>query len=397
MIPLSESAFWGPMAVTIMGGLAVRDLPDVAVPAGDLRVLAFRKSLGARGAAMSRAARGRTFARRCLRPRNSWSWRPVRCSPIGCSPASIISAVFTLAAAIGGRTGHPDERSSTPGESGASRASMWPMACWRRLVVIVGVARVIWGVKGYEYYRRQPYFLDQDGAVSCRRPVVDSARRFAISHGDGNCAPTPRFARRRRKLRGCAPISGRKRRFSWPFRSPPRRWRAATEYRSGFFREVGPALAGDPQRFLAPPSGDAGVIAGQQNVGDRAPLPFARARIMGIFEQAAIRSFPARQFRLAHHAGQQADAGVEHGERRDLAAGQDVVADRDFVRSRASITRSSTPSKRAQTMTRPGPAAHSRAWACVNGLPRGLISRRGRGIRQRSARRRDRRPAHRRA
>ena len=43
------------------------------------------------------------------------------------------------------------------------------------------------------------------------------------------------------------------------------------------------------------------------------------------------------------------------------------------------MTRSSTPSKRPQTMTRPGPAASSRTRAWSSGLPRGLISSRGRG------------------
>ncbi len=43
------------------------------------------------------------------------------------------------------------------------------------------------------------------------------------------------------------------------------------------------------------------------------------------------------------------------------------------------MTRWSTPSKRPQTITAPGPAASSRTRACVSGLPRGLISSRGRG------------------
>ena len=42
------------------------------------------------------------------------------------------------------------------------------------------------------------------------------------------------------------------------------------------------------------------------------------------------------------------------------------------------MIRSSTPSKRGQTITRPGPAAHWRAFACVKGAPRGLMIRRGR-------------------
>jgi hypothetical protein len=45
MIPLSESAFWGPMAVTIMGGLFVATfLTLFFLPA--IYALWFRKSLG---------------------------------------------------------------------------------------------------------------------------------------------------------------------------------------------------------------------------------------------------------------------------------------------------------------------------------------------------------------
>jgi multidrug efflux pump len=45
MIPLSESAFWGPMAYTIMGGLSVATfLTLLFLPA--IYALAFRKSLG---------------------------------------------------------------------------------------------------------------------------------------------------------------------------------------------------------------------------------------------------------------------------------------------------------------------------------------------------------------
>ena len=77
-----------------------------------------------------------------------------------------------------------------------------------------------------------------------------------------------------------------------------------------------------------PPFVDPLVIARQQHVGNRAPLPFARPRVMGIFEQAALEALLLARFDLAHHAGDQPHAGVEHGERRDLAARQHVVADR---------------------------------------------------------------------
>jgi hypothetical protein len=45
MIPLSESAFWGPMAYTIMGGLSLATLMTLfLLPA--IYALWFRKSLG---------------------------------------------------------------------------------------------------------------------------------------------------------------------------------------------------------------------------------------------------------------------------------------------------------------------------------------------------------------
>ena len=60
MIPLSESAFWGPMAFTIMGGLSVATFLTLLV-LPSIYALAFRKSLGRRGAT-ERAPRGVGFA-----------------------------------------------------------------------------------------------------------------------------------------------------------------------------------------------------------------------------------------------------------------------------------------------------------------------------------------------
>jgi hypothetical protein len=48
MIPLSRSAFWGPMAITIMGGLFVATFLTLLYLPG-LYALWFRKSLGERG------------------------------------------------------------------------------------------------------------------------------------------------------------------------------------------------------------------------------------------------------------------------------------------------------------------------------------------------------------
>ncbi|MDU6673255.1 MAG: efflux RND transporter permease subunit, partial [Bradyrhizobium sp.] len=49
MIPLSRSAFWGPMAITIMGGLFVATFLTLLYLPG-LYALWFRKSLDERGA-----------------------------------------------------------------------------------------------------------------------------------------------------------------------------------------------------------------------------------------------------------------------------------------------------------------------------------------------------------
>ena len=72
------------------------------------------------------------------------------------------------------------------------------------------------------------------------------------------------------------------------------------------------------------------VIARQQRLGNGAPLPFARAGVMGIFEQAGLETLLVARLDLAHHAGDQPHAGVEHRQRGDLAARQHVVADRDL-------------------------------------------------------------------
>ena len=48
MIPLSRSAFWGPMAITIMGGLFVATFLTLLYLPG-LYALWFRKSLNERG------------------------------------------------------------------------------------------------------------------------------------------------------------------------------------------------------------------------------------------------------------------------------------------------------------------------------------------------------------
>ena len=198
---------------------------------------------------------------------------------------------------------------------------------------------------------------------------VDFDERHSAAKGFGpasRCFPSKR--KRRRRLR-------RRNRFN-----PASRFlRQKDNRRISSLAKIGPPLPRDPLRLLPPPIFDARVIAGQQHLGNAPPLPFTRARVMGIFEPARLETLLLARFGSPHNAGKQPDAGVEHRERRDLAARKNVVADRDSTKPRAPTIRSSAPSKRGQTITSPGPAAHSRARRCVNGSPRGLMISRGRG------------------
>ena len=68
MIPLSRSAFWGPMAITIMGGLFVATFLTLLYLPG-LYALWFRKSLEERGAGEQ------SILRRSIRARRSPHFR----------------------------------------------------------------------------------------------------------------------------------------------------------------------------------------------------------------------------------------------------------------------------------------------------------------------------------
>jgi len=72
MIPLSRSAFWGPMAITIMGGLFVATFLTLLYLPG-LYALWFRKSLDESG---TRRATG--FLRRTIKATASTQFRLLR-------------------------------------------------------------------------------------------------------------------------------------------------------------------------------------------------------------------------------------------------------------------------------------------------------------------------------
>ena len=86
---------------------------------------------------------------------------------------------------------------------------------------------------------------------------------------------------------------------------------------------------------LAPPRGDPGMVAGGEHVGDRPALELLRPRVVRMFEQPVLKTLMVARELVAHDAGQQPHDGVEQHQRGRLAAGQDVVADRDFLELRA--------------------------------------------------------------
>src|SRR4051794_16680699 len=71
------------------------------------------------------------------------------------------------------------------------------------------------------------------------------------------------------------------------------------------------------------------MIPRSQHFGDRAPFPHLRSGIMRIFEQPRFEALIVSARSRAHYAGKQANASIEQDQRADLAARQDIVADRD--------------------------------------------------------------------
>src|SRR5215212_8477326 len=70
------------------------------------------------------------------------------------------------------------------------------------------------------------------------------------------------------------------------------------------------------------------MIPRSQHFGDRAPFPVNWSGIMRIFEKPRLEAFLLSAGGRAHYPGEQANASVEDDHRAQLAAGQDIVADR---------------------------------------------------------------------
>ncbi len=193
MIPLSESAFWGPMAFTIMGGLSVATFLTLLVLPSIYALAWFRKSLGhsslrqsrplllksARRAVRRRFAAGDAFARRIIKLQGVCAmftdWALASFHHL---------AIFTLAATLA--ADNPavplDDRyrraiGCQPAR--ADRTQAYGVAAAK--VVIVGVLARHLGRQGLPILRGEPCLLDQDAFVSHRRPAVDRADAGGIS------------------------------------------------------------------------------------------------------------------------------------------------------------------------------------------------------------------------
>ena len=78
-------------------------------------------------------------------------------------------------------------------------------------------------------------------------------------------------------------------------------------------------------------SSDLAVIARGQHRGDFAALETLRPGVLRIFQQAVLEALVGMALGGAEHAGHQPHHGFEQHHGGDFAAGQHIVADRDFL------------------------------------------------------------------
>src|SRR4029077_5657838 len=85
-------------------------------------------------------------------------------------------------------------------------------------------------------------------------------------------------------------------------------------------------------RLAAAPLLDAGVVAREEHVGDQQPPIVGGTRELrpsgGLFREAVLR----QRLRISDYAGHQPGHSVDEYHRGDLAAAQNIVADRDLAR-----------------------------------------------------------------
>ena len=200
-------------------------------------------------------------------------------------------------------------------------------------------------------------------------------RRLLDERGDdpGVVRAGPRAASRRAGGRGSRAHRGGRRaghRAQRGRRRPRRR------------QQVGSALRGALEPLGLPPCGDRRVVAGQ--AGPLAPrvgaavVPGGGPGVDGVLEQPVLVGLLDERRGVADHPRQEPGDRLDHREDRDLAAVQDVVAERDDGTSRPSVSAAcvvdplvdplvAAAARRRATAR----AASSWAMAWVNGTPPG--------------------------
>ncbi len=96
--------------------------------------------------------------------------------------------------------------------------------------------------------------------------------------------------------------------------------------------ELRAPVPGESLGLLATPLGDAGVVAGAEDVGHRVPAVLGRAGVRRCGEEAVVvEGVVHRRVVVSHGAGQEPHDGVGDRERADLATREDEVAERDLL------------------------------------------------------------------
>ena len=95
--------------------------------------------------------------------------------------------------------------------------------------------------------------------------------------------------------------------------------------------EVRAAGHGTLVALLLPPGGHVGVVAGEKDLGDFAAVPLLRTGVLGMLQQAVPMGLLHEALLVRQDAGDHAADGVTDGHGRDLAAGEDKVAQGDLL------------------------------------------------------------------
>ena len=119
--------------------------------------------------------------------------------------------------------------------------------------------------------------------------------------------------------------------FFLPFFAKPAQLRVVKPVKSEISQHLRSTLEGRAQGFIPAPAVDMRLIAVQKNRRNRQPAVFARARILGVFEQTAGKALVYAGILAAEHARHQPGYRVHQNQRAELAAGKHIVAHGNFL------------------------------------------------------------------